>query len=142
MSNLSSLCSVEKWYNEIIRSNRHKPIIFVVGTKRELLCDSVLHFIESEGIRVANKIGAEYWSVSAATGFMIQQLFTRIAVVNFENIIDHEMDHEMDVLRSVDSYHGEELSSDDDESASPPIDTLLSGQSNWNDNNSRRKSSL
>lgn len=141
MTNVASLRNVERWYNEIIKNNRNSDIIiFVVGTKRELLCESVIHFIESEGIRIANKIGAEYWSVSAATGFMVEQLFTRIAVVNFENIIDQEME----IPKTLDSDGGE-ISSDDDESSSLTFNGLLTTQSNWNDKScisKNRKSSV
>lgn len=92
MSNLRTLQSIEKWHEQVLESNpHHKPLIFVIGTKRELLCESAFTFVETEALRIANKINAEYWSVSAATGFMVEEFFTRLAVLTFQDMIHREI---------------------------------------------------
>lgn len=65
--------------------------MFLIGTKKELLCESAFNFVESEAILRANKIGAEYWSVSAATGSMVEEFFTRVAVLTFQEVIHREI---------------------------------------------------
>ena len=93
MSNMSTLANIKGWFNEIIDKNlESKPLFFVVGTKKDTLIESVFKFVESEGIKIANEIGAEYWSVSSLTGFMVEEFFTRMAVLAFEKLIQSEIE--------------------------------------------------
>jgi hypothetical protein len=93
LTNLKSLASVKKWYEDVMISHNssYKPLIFLVGTKSEMLCDSTLAFVETQGKLVAKEIGGEYWPVSAKTGTNVDEFFTRVAVLTFQESIFREM---------------------------------------------------
>ena len=92
MANLSSLSSAVKWLSEVLASNQQaKPLIFLVGTKKELLCQSAFDFVESQAITIAKEISAEYWSLSAKTGDNVDEFFHRVAVLTFEAMIRREI---------------------------------------------------
>ena len=92
MANVSSLSNAVKWLNEVLASNQlSKPLLFLVGTKKELLCDTAFEFVESQAIRIANEISAEYWSLSAKTGENVEEFFHRVAVLTFEGTIKREI---------------------------------------------------
>lgn len=93
MANLSTLANAKKWLDEVHESNSNtEPLIFLVGNKKELLCESAFRFVEREAIRMANALNAEYWSVSAQTGENIVELFNRIAALTFHDMIWREID--------------------------------------------------
>ena len=92
LANVSSLSNVTKWLTEVLASNQmSKPLVFLVGTKKELLCESAFEFVESQAMRIANEISAEYWSVSAKTGENVEEFFYRVAVLTFEAAIRREI---------------------------------------------------
>lgn len=92
MANVSSLSNAVKWLNEVLASNQMaKPLLFLVGTKRELLCETAFEFVESQAIRIANEISAEYWSLSAKTGKNVEEFFHRVAILTFEATIKREI---------------------------------------------------
>ncbi|RWS26647.1 ras-related protein Rab-36-like isoform X1 [Leptotrombidium deliense] len=63
-----------------------------IGSKKDTLLPSVHDFVESEGIKVAKQLGAEYLSVSAQTGENVELLFTRIAVLTFQEMVWREIE--------------------------------------------------
>ncbi|RWS08982.1 ras-related protein Rab-34-like protein [Dinothrombium tinctorium] len=103
MSNVNSLSSAKKWVDEMLTSNaKIKPIVFLVGSKKDLVSPSVQEFIENEAIKVAQQLEAEYWSVSAQTGENIEDLFTRIAVLTFQEVIWREIEAAENEKRAAD----------------------------------------
>lgn len=72
-------------------NSSYKPLIFLVGTKSEMLCDSTLSFVESQASSIAKEIEAEYWPVSAKSGYNVDEFFTRVAVLTFQESIIREM---------------------------------------------------
>ena len=95
------MSSIKRWSNEIlnyaITKNSYtgqldEPILFVVGTKKDLVCESAFEFIEQEAIKIAKEIKAQYWSVSAQSGENINQLFRSIAAYTFSEIILREIE--------------------------------------------------
>jgi len=93
MANLSTLASARKWLDEVRESNRDNvPFVFLVGNKKELLCESAFAFVEKEAIKMALELNAEYWSVSAQTGENVVELFQRIAALAFHDMIWREIE--------------------------------------------------
>lgn len=94
MSNVSSLSSAKKWLEEVMASNQNginKPLVFLVGCKKELLCESAFQFVEREGKKMANELGAEFWAVSANTGENVDEFFTRVSTLTFHEMIQREV---------------------------------------------------
>lgn len=69
-----------------------EPILYVVGTKKDLVCESAFEFIEEEAIKIAKELKANYWAVSSSTGENVNQLFRNIAAQTFSEIILREME--------------------------------------------------
>ena len=90
---MSTLLSANKWLEEILDANSQsdKPLLFLVGTKKDLLCESVVQFVSSEAVKIANQLEAEFWTVSAQTGENVRELFLRIASLSFNQIINKEI---------------------------------------------------
>lgn len=68
-----------------------KPLIFLVGCKKELLCESAFKFVEKEGIKVANELNAEFWTLSSSTGENVSEFFTRVSTLTFQEMIHREI---------------------------------------------------
>jgi len=94
-SNLSTLLNAHKWLQEVLdansRSSNDKPLLFLVGAKKDLLCDSAYQFVHEQSKKVANELEAEMWSVSAQTGENVRELFTRIAALTFNAMLYNEV---------------------------------------------------
>ncbi|XP_071036587.1 ras-related protein Rab-34 isoform X7 [Parasteatoda tepidariorum] len=89
---LSSLYNIPKWLDETLKCTS-KPLLFLVGTKKDAVANSAYKLTENEAIKVANTINAEYWPVSSKTGENIDALFQRIASVTFcEDILKETAD--------------------------------------------------
>lgn len=97
------MSSIKKWSNEILDYAINKnpftgeldePILYVVGTKKDLVCESAFQFIEEEAIKIAKDIKATgYWSVSSSTGENVNKLFRNIAAQTFSEIILREVEN-------------------------------------------------
>lgn len=89
LSNISTLSNVTTWATRIIAGNKGNkiPLIFLVGTKMDCLTDSVVQFVETEAIKVATSLSAEYWSVSSQSGYNVENFFKRVAALSFSEII-------------------------------------------------------
>lgn len=81
-----------------IPPNRYvvEPFVFLVGTKRDQLSESSLRFVDSEAIKIANALKAEYWPVSALTGFNVPDLFGRVAALTFQEVTLSEIESQRD----------------------------------------------
>ncbi|OTF72454.1 RAS oncogene RAB34-like protein [Euroglyphus maynei] len=72
-------------------SSSSRPFLFLVGTKKDLITDETVAFYRSEGAKLANKIGAEFWMVSSHTGENVTDLFKRVACLCFDRYILREL---------------------------------------------------
>ena len=90
---MSTLLSANKWLEEVLDANStaDKPLLFLVGTKRDVLCDSAAEFVVAEATKIANQMEAEFWPVSSQTGENVRELFARIASLTFNQIINKEI---------------------------------------------------
>ncbi|KAI1309431.1 Ras-related protein Rab-34 [Halotydeus destructor] len=105
MSNVSTLASAKNWAQEISDTNQQsKPLLFLVGNKKELLAQSAFEFVEKEAIKVATELNAEYWSVSAQSGGNITELFNRISALTFQDMIWREIEDKAGQVNKVPSY--------------------------------------
>lgn len=68
--------------------------MFLVGAKKDLLCESAYHFVNKEAVKVANDLEAELWQVSAQTGENVNELFARIASLAFNTMLSNEIKEE------------------------------------------------
>ncbi|KAL0272146.1 UNVERIFIED_CONTAM: hypothetical protein PYX00_005226 [Menopon gallinae] len=90
LNNKESLKHCYCWLREALECNNEEPLKFLVGTKRDLVVDSVYSSMEKEGGEAAKVMGAEYWAVSSKTGSHVNELFMRIAALAFERITKAE----------------------------------------------------
>lgn len=85
MTNEESLNETPTWLENALAVNRYqRPFVFLVGTKSDLLSKEEFIAMERLGYEYARVIKAEYWSVSARTGFNIVELFQRISSLSFD----------------------------------------------------------
>lgn len=86
-SNITSLGNAVKWYRQVMdAAGDQSPLLFLVGTKKDLVSESTYKFVENEAIKLSDRILAEYWSISAMTGEGVGELFCRIASLSFQHI--------------------------------------------------------
>nr|XP_019962257.1 PREDICTED: ras-related protein Rab-36-like [Paralichthys olivaceus] len=67
-------------------------LIFLVGTKNDLLPPEERERTEKDAIRLATEMHAEFWAVSAKTGENVQGFFFRVAALSFEKCILKDME--------------------------------------------------
>nr|NP_647644.2 RabX5 [Drosophila melanogaster]AAF47546.2 RabX5 [Drosophila melanogaster] len=92
MSKKDSLESAKKWLNSALNYNASKrPLVFLVGTKADLLSKEEFVRMERLAGLAAAELQAEYWSVSARSGFKVTELFQRIAALAFEEAVMQEI---------------------------------------------------
>lgn len=116
-SRMETLNTARKWLDQAIAENpKQEFILFLVGLKRDLVTDGEASKIENEAVKVAENLNAEYWSVSAANNFNIDELFSRIACLTFDNILSKEdkIQSEKKVISPVRSAGPRRIMLDDD----------------------------
>ncbi|XP_012255858.2 ras-related protein Rab-34 isoform X2 [Athalia rosae] len=91
LGSLMSLSHCRQWLDEAQRSNNGTAQLFLVGSKRDLLSNSVYEVIERRAVSVARSMRAEFWAVSARTGDGISELFSRIAALSFNALLLQEV---------------------------------------------------
>lgn len=92
LSLASSLYNTPKWLEETLESNGgHDPLRFLVGTKKDLVSDGVLDGMEEDATKIARRLDAEYWSVSAKSGENVRQLFFRVSALSFVKCLTREL---------------------------------------------------
>ncbi|KAH8240005.1 hypothetical protein KR032_010273 [Drosophila birchii] len=92
MTKRDTLESAKKWLSSALNYNTgQKPLIFLAGTKADLLTKEEFVRMERVAGLAASEMQAEYWSVSARSGFKVTELFQRIAGLAFEEAIKQEL---------------------------------------------------
>lgn len=105
LSNMSSFLNVRSWLKEISveeqsfelsqrrqpDAQHDRPLIFLVGSKKDLLTYERLEFFETEARKLATEIGGEFWMISSQTGDSVVDLFTRVACLTFQGMIEDEI---------------------------------------------------
>ncbi|XP_006874982.1 PREDICTED: ras-related protein Rab-36 [Chrysochloris asiatica] len=93
LSDVQTLEHTRQWLEDALRENEPgSSIIFLVGTKKDLLSGAACAQAETEAVRLANEMQAEFWAVSAKTGENVQALFSRVAALAFEHSVLQELE--------------------------------------------------
>ncbi|KAH8303031.1 hypothetical protein KR044_013401 [Drosophila immigrans] len=88
MSKRESLDSAKRWLANALNYNTvQQPLIFLVGTKADLLTKEEFMRMERLAGVAASELQAEYWSVSARSGYKITEFFQRLAALAFETVV-------------------------------------------------------
>lgn len=88
MTKQNTLEDATCWLESALAVNSiEKPFIFLVGCKCDLVAQKEFEIMEKNAMEMAKGMQAEYWSVSAKTGFNINELFKRIACLSFESLV-------------------------------------------------------
>nr|CAD7415365.1 unnamed protein product [Timema poppensis] len=94
LSSLMSLSHCSQWLREALVVNHGEPHIFIVGTKRDLMSRTAFSEVEDHAMRIAEEVGAEFWSVSSKTGDGVPDLFCRMAALSFDTSVRREKETE------------------------------------------------
>lgn len=92
MSNFSSLRNCKTWIEETVKHNEEEPLLFLVGTKKDLLSDSTCIVVENEALSLSKKLNAEYWMLSSKTGENVNNFFMRLAALAFNRSVLRELE--------------------------------------------------
>ncbi|EDW68724.2 ras-related protein Rab-34 [Drosophila virilis] len=92
MAKRESLEAAKKWLSSALNYNTtQKPLIFLVGTKADLLTKEEFVRMERLAGVAAAELQAEYWSVSARSGYKINEFFQRLAALAFETAMQQQL---------------------------------------------------
>ncbi|XP_076452593.1 ras-related protein Rab-34-like [Babylonia areolata] len=91
MTDEGSLLNVPKWMEEACE-NADDPIKFLVGTKRDLLCDAAFREVQTRAIVVANTLRAEFWPTSSKSGENVHLFFLRLVALVFDTQMLKELE--------------------------------------------------
>ncbi|XP_053645771.2 ras-related protein Rab-34 isoform X3 [Cherax quadricarinatus] len=92
VTNIVTLAHTAQWLEEAKQANLGlNPLVFLVGTKRDLMSEGAYQQIETQARRVAQGLGAEYWAVSSKTGDNVEALFLRVAALAFNQAVLQEV---------------------------------------------------
>ncbi|XP_047500590.1 ras-related protein Rab-34 [Penaeus vannamei] len=92
VTNVVTLAHTAQWLEEAREANINScPLVFLVGTKRDLMSEGAYNQIEAQARRVAHGLGAEYWAVSSKTGDNVEALFMRLAALTFNRDVLQEV---------------------------------------------------
>lgn len=93
LTSVESLYKTEEWLQEAYEHCSVSAFeVFLVATKTDLVSDWAYKEMMKKAEDFADKYRAEFWSTSSKTGENIEELFTRIAVVAFENVLMKEVE--------------------------------------------------
>ncbi|XP_064322041.1 ras-related protein Rab-36 isoform X2 [Phalacrocorax carbo] len=93
LADIQTLDHTKQWLEDVLRENEpDSSLIFLVGTKKDLVSDAVCERTELDAIRFAKEMRAEYWSVSAKTGENVRAFFSRVAALTFEQSMIKELE--------------------------------------------------
>jgi len=93
VSDIKTLGNAENWLAAARKeASVGNAIVFLVGTKRDLVSDVNYKDVEMEAIKIAAKMNAEYWCVSSKTGAKVKEFFFRVAALSFEQLIMKELE--------------------------------------------------
>lgn len=92
LSLASSLYNTPKWLEDTLECNGGQdPLRFLVGTKKDLVNEGALDGMEEDATKIARRLDAEYWSVSAKTGENVRQMFFRVSALAFVKCLTREL---------------------------------------------------
>uniref|UniRef100_A0A8B9W3Q5 Ras-related protein Rab-36 n=1 Tax=Anas zonorhyncha TaxID=75864 RepID=A0A8B9W3Q5_9AVES len=101
LTDIQTLDHTKQWLEDALRENEpDSSFIFLVGTKKDL-SDAVCERTEIDAIRFANEMQAEYWSVSAKTGENVNEFFSRVAALAFEQSMIKELEKTMGHMAQI-----------------------------------------
>ena len=92
MSDPASLSNCGQWLEEALEANlslnsHQQPLIFLIGTKEDLINETTFEQVRQEAKNVASKLKAELWLVSSKSGKLVSDLSFRISVLAFEGVM-------------------------------------------------------
>lgn len=90
LTDLRSLHCCPRWLEEASSDNKNDPLVFLVGTKKDLCMDSVYQAVEKHATGVAKNMNAEYWAVSSKSGEKVQEFYCRLAALAFNESVLRE----------------------------------------------------
>ena len=94
VSDISTLGSAKKWLEAAKKENSGSSnlLIFLIGTKKDLITSSAYVEVEQEAIKIAQELNAEYWGVSSKSGENVKEFFFRVAALSFEGAVLRELE--------------------------------------------------
>ncbi|KAJ7309902.1 hypothetical protein JRQ81_007985 [Phrynocephalus forsythii] len=93
LADIQTLEHTKQWLEDALRENSPgSSAVFLVGTKKDLVSDAECERTEADAVHMANRMQAEYWSVSAKTGEHVEDFFCRVAALAFEKSVLMEME--------------------------------------------------
>nr|XP_002122116.1 ras-related protein Rab-34 [Ciona intestinalis] len=94
LSDINTLASATKWLEAAQKENKGagELLVFLVGTKKDLVAPQTYKEVEKEAIQVARQLNAEYWAVSAKTNEKVRDFFFRVASLSFEGTVLRELE--------------------------------------------------
>uniref|UniRef100_A0A1B6KK03 Uncharacterized protein n=1 Tax=Graphocephala atropunctata TaxID=36148 RepID=A0A1B6KK03_9HEMI len=87
LTSIHSMISCEKWLKDALKVNPQSPLLFLIGNKMDLLSQAALADMDRMASRMATRLEAEYWPVSALTGENVGELFCRMAALAFCHLL-------------------------------------------------------
>eukprot|EP00731_Ephydatia_muelleri_P022557 Em0015g140a len=87
-----SLVKTRDWLKDAQEFCQNQFEVFLVGTKYDSLLEHDYLKIEEVAKQFAAEYKAEYWYTSSKSGEHIEELFTRVTVLAFENIVTRELE--------------------------------------------------
>ncbi|XP_066296051.1 ras-related protein Rab-34-like isoform X2 [Branchiostoma lanceolatum] len=90
---IKSLENAKNWLEAAMLENtQNEPLIFLVGTKKDLCSKATYEKVEEDAVRTAQELGAEFWGVSSKTGEGVKDFFFRVAGLAFNEAVLKEVD--------------------------------------------------
>ena len=90
LSSLKTLSHCPQWLYDAQCTVHQDAHIFLVGTKKDLISNTIYSEIEDHAIKMAKNLKAEFWSVSSKNGDCVNELFFRMAALAFNSSICRE----------------------------------------------------
>ncbi|XP_044732523.1 ras-related protein Rab-34 [Chrysoperla carnea] len=98
LCNLMTLSNCKKWLDDALKVSQD-PIIFLVGTKKDLMGNAAYEGVERHIMKVAKELNAEYWPVSARSGDGVHDLFERMAALAFNDLVEQERESVINAVK-------------------------------------------
>ncbi|XP_078680727.1 ras-related protein Rab-36-like isoform X2 [Branchiostoma floridae x Branchiostoma belcheri] len=90
---IKTLENTKNWLEAaMLENSQNEPLIFLVGTKKDLCSKAAYEKVEEDAVRRAKELGAEYWGVSSKTGEGVKDFFFRVAGLAFNEAVLKEVD--------------------------------------------------
>uniref|UniRef100_H3BED2 Ras-related protein Rab-36 n=1 Tax=Latimeria chalumnae TaxID=7897 RepID=H3BED2_LATCH len=102
LADIKTLEHTKQWLEDALKENEPgSSFIFLVGTKKDLLSHAECERTESDAIKIAMEMQAEYWSVSAKTGENVKEFFFRMAALAFEQSMLKELEKNDETIAKI-----------------------------------------